>query len=411
MLALQRAIGNAAVAHLVAGRGVRRPWPPVVQRMTGLAQEVSVADYVAAARSVLEDATAGDQVEDVAARLMAIINQALEQLGVPRVDDWAVVEVGGTEFQTNGWKINLASSSVADAISPGADPLKTQAALVGGIYHEARHAEQAFRGARLWVRDNKGVPRAPDALAAALMTAMQIPLHVARAAIASEGASVPVEGEDREWLTSHGKKEHDELQRQARFADRGFFEVKGAWQGAVGPAIDQAENLAARLGAIEAGEHTLDEYRQSEVFRSEREAVAGALAGYNDFMMTSRAKMREAKSLILRYRRIPEEKDAHLLQWRVENLYYGGDPPPAFAQADITRGENLLSLVQELVDTSREVVEPDDFEMLEGKEARADAALLRNDIAAKLGAVAGWKDTLAAYYDARHHDIYAPTNI
>lgn len=149
MLRLQQAAGNRAVGRVLARRAVRQ---------TGLRGEQAINRFVRKAQSFLGRNGDGS-LKEFAIYLGAAINEELAAIGVPAV---RVVMFNQTpnaaEFDASGWAIVLNP----DRFSP-----RRHATLMGDlnsdeaaniamtVVHEARHAEQRFRIARLNAGEGK----------------------------------------------------------------------------------------------------------------------------------------------------------------------------------------------------------------------------------------------------------------
>ncbi len=163
MLRLQQAAGNRAVGRVLARRAVRQ---------TGLRNEQAINRFVHKAQSFLGRNGDGE-LRQFALYLGAAINEELAAIGVPAV---RVVMFNQTpnaaEFDASGWTMVLNP----DMFSP-----RRHATLMGDlntdeaahiamtVVHEARHAEQRFRVARLQAGEGKdaGFDMDDDAAAAA----------------------------------------------------------------------------------------------------------------------------------------------------------------------------------------------------------------------------------------------------
>ena len=143
MLRLQQAAGNRAVGRVLARRAVRQ---------TGLRSEQAINRFVHKAVSFLGRNGDGP-LKHFALYLGAAINEELAAIGVPAVK---VVMLGGipaaAEFDATGWTMVLnpsAFGSSPEAQTMGDLTTNDAAAIAMTILHEARHAEQRFRVARL----------------------------------------------------------------------------------------------------------------------------------------------------------------------------------------------------------------------------------------------------------------------
>ena len=182
------ALGPSPAAPAAAGG---QPTEQPAWAEDGIASELAVAGFVAAAREV-EAEWATLTPADRAGHLGDAANAQLGAAGVPAVDTGlADLPVAG-QFVGRTWRINLDSKQFGrDAVN---------AALMGTIasqvYHEARHAEQTFRMARLLAGRKRARPRAIAA-----------ELHILPA-VAEEAAQSPLDAaseagiEARQWYDS-----------------------------------------------------------------------------------------------------------------------------------------------------------------------------------------------------------------
>jgi hypothetical protein len=160
VLALQRSAGNQAVGRMLA----RKP------KHTGLRDDAVISRFVAKALSFSR--RNGDApLTEYADYLGAAVNTELEALGVPAVTvSVAKGSVGGAaEFHADGWYILLNPDEFSHTGAKTIGELSEQEAslLAGRVMHEARHAEQHFRVARLNAAEGKDQTDADVADAAA----------------------------------------------------------------------------------------------------------------------------------------------------------------------------------------------------------------------------------------------------
>ena len=168
MLRLQQAAGNRAVGRVLARRAVRQ---------TGLRSDQAINRFVRKAQSFL--ARNGDgEVKQFADYLGAAINTELEAIGVPPVRVIMFNQtLNAAEFDASDWTIVLNP----DMFSPRrhatlmGDLTSDEAAHVAmTVVHEARHAEQRFRVARLNAGEGKEAEGEMDETAAAAATAVPL---------------------------------------------------------------------------------------------------------------------------------------------------------------------------------------------------------------------------------------------
>lgn len=165
ILRLQAAIGNQAVQCLLAkhpAANIQKTTPatPRIQRADiGLEQPALMSDFVAQGYAYWQEPANKDKpLADFAAYLVSLANTALSSFGVPQVNH-AMTDSGayGT-FNKFEWMIyfNAVQVSNENSIQTVGGLSQEQAANFAGIaYHEARHAEQAFRVARLLAGQGK----------------------------------------------------------------------------------------------------------------------------------------------------------------------------------------------------------------------------------------------------------------
>jgi hypothetical protein len=163
VLGLQRGAGNKAVARVLARR-VEKP------KGTGMRDDAAIARYVR--KAVIfwrNNPTAG--LFHLANFLGAAANTELNRLGVPDVK----VHInehgpGGAFFYADGWSmvINGVTRDV-NVHTLGELDEDTVAIVAMNVYHEARHAEQRFRVARMQAGEGAeiGFPMDEDAAKAA----------------------------------------------------------------------------------------------------------------------------------------------------------------------------------------------------------------------------------------------------
>jgi hypothetical protein len=148
LLAAQRAAGNRATRRFVQ-RAVTAPPAPIVQRAgSGLAAPKVTGAFTAEAQAILD--TWDDlKPRDRAWRLADAASAQLEALGAPRIagDFGDTRQMGANSygaFSPALWQITLNEAGFRDDCTA-----EQKARTVGTVYHEARHAEQYFRVARM----------------------------------------------------------------------------------------------------------------------------------------------------------------------------------------------------------------------------------------------------------------------
>jgi hypothetical protein len=227
VLRLQQAAGNRAVGRVLARRAVRQ---------TGLRSPAAIDRFVRKAQSFLGRNGDGE-LKQFALYLGAAINEELAAIGVPPVRVFMFNQTANAaEFDASGWTMVLNP----DMFSP-----RRHATLMGDltadeaaniamtVVHEARHAEQRFRIARLQAGEGKEAEGEIDEGAAA-----------AAAAAPLRGGGQQVR-EAREW-------------RENEFGeDSTYREAVSWWATNVRPAItianDAGPDAYERIGRILKG--------------------------------------------------------------------------------------------------------------------------------------------------------------
>ena len=150
MLALQRHAGNQAVMRQFAAPNRRS----IQRALTGLKEVKPTSTYTDEALAYWRDpAKRAQGLKEYAEHLTQRANSALKQLGCPEMTpvfdtsspfraafdfgDWHLI------INLNMWSAKAGASNLADL------SIEEAAAAAGTIYHEARHAEQHFRIARM----------------------------------------------------------------------------------------------------------------------------------------------------------------------------------------------------------------------------------------------------------------------
>jgi len=163
VLRLQQAAGNRAVGRVLARRAVRQ---------TGLRSDSAINRFVHKAHSFLARNGDGD-LKQFADYLGAAINTELEAIGVPAVKVFMLRGMGSkaAEFDAPSWAIALNPDAFSSKGARLMGELSTDEAanIAMTVLHEARHAEQRFRVARLQAGEGKdaGMEMDDDAAAAA----------------------------------------------------------------------------------------------------------------------------------------------------------------------------------------------------------------------------------------------------
>jgi hypothetical protein len=150
VLRLQRTAGNRAARQAVA----RRP-----ARHTGMRKDQAIERY--AAKAVKFWRRNGDlELKYFAIYLGAAANEELAALGVPAVRTKVAKDEPGpaAEFFASDWQMVLHPSGFTkrkDVRTMGELTAEEAAGVAMTIYHEARHAEQRFRVARLFAAEHQ----------------------------------------------------------------------------------------------------------------------------------------------------------------------------------------------------------------------------------------------------------------
>jgi len=146
LLELQRGAGNQAVARVLARR-TQKP-PPA----TGMRAGGAIGDYVRKAVIFLRH-NPDAPLHHFARFLGAAANTELERLGVPdmkvRIDHGGK---GGAHFDVELWEMYIDADGFThrEGVTTLGELTDDEAAIIAmSVYHEARHAEQRFRVARM----------------------------------------------------------------------------------------------------------------------------------------------------------------------------------------------------------------------------------------------------------------------
>jgi hypothetical protein len=150
---LQDSVGNAAAARVLARdtptvtAPAPAPAPPAPTKAgeTGIGARPAVARFVAVAKSIEKEWTTLATADKRAQKLGDAANEELKKAGVEpcTVKVEAMDSAGALGFRT--WTLRIGSNAFAKATVS----LAELADAADTIYHEARHAEQWFRMARL----------------------------------------------------------------------------------------------------------------------------------------------------------------------------------------------------------------------------------------------------------------------
>lgn len=166
ILRLQRTLGNQAVGTLLA-RSTPRPSlaqakltvdthvtpgsAGVIQRKSGLASQSNIITFTTTAREAWEDTEFKRQpLKALSTYLAKAVN---DQLPVPCKIEYSASGVSRGQFDHKTWVIKFNPEEYTkrpEVTTIGQLTREEVAALVDTIYHEARHADQWFRVARVW---------------------------------------------------------------------------------------------------------------------------------------------------------------------------------------------------------------------------------------------------------------------
>lgn len=139
----QQQMNDAGEKPLLAvdGKAGPRTLPSVFK--IGLAQDEAIADYSTKAKDLL--ANQGDKTdEQVALELCAEVNKSLQAQNIPPLNFETKEDIGGRGvFRASEWKLLLSPRQFHE------EKLKDMTQTTSTIYHEARHAEQAYRVAQM----------------------------------------------------------------------------------------------------------------------------------------------------------------------------------------------------------------------------------------------------------------------
>jgi hypothetical protein len=260
VLRLQQGAGNRAVGRVLARRA---------DRQTGMRRGPAIERFVHKAVSFLghnRDA----ELRIFAIYLGAAVNEELAAVGCPAVKVELNQSVKGAEFDAASWTmtINPAEFSHRPGVRTLGDLEREEAAVIAStVYHEARHAEQRFRVARLDAAEGH-------------KPGFTMPGDTAEAAAAAP-------------LTRGGREaqEASEWREDQTGADALYRMVINRWLPEVGPALKLAQSVDAQNVAevYEQIAQQLHDWNQpglaanmvrghlSSARRRRRTAIAGAI--------------------------------------------------------------------------------------------------------------------------------------
>jgi hypothetical protein len=141
---------QAIAARQAAVNAERKPTPPLVVDgkagprtlpilvPQGLATDASLDTYTQDIGAMKPDLAATTSLPARAQKIMVEINARLAAVGVPPITKPVVMSPSLNAFTADNWTMTMGSSALSDPDTAAAT-----------MYHEARHAEQAFRVARM----------------------------------------------------------------------------------------------------------------------------------------------------------------------------------------------------------------------------------------------------------------------
>lgn len=156
ILQLQRTIGNQAVQQLISTSSSARS-AKIQRAEIGLEQSESSDSFVGKGYAYWSnDANKDKSVSDYASHLIKLVNAELGKFGVPATkhDFRTTGDVGA--FRKYEWTIYFNTDQLNEnGATVGALSQKHAADIADTVYHEARHAEQAYRVARMLAGQGK----------------------------------------------------------------------------------------------------------------------------------------------------------------------------------------------------------------------------------------------------------------
>ena len=237
-LKLQRKVGNQAVGQVVAPKRATRP----TERKTGLRRRESI-ERVARKAVIFLRNNPDAKLHHFAIFLGAAINTELDLLGIPNVKVQVSSVGAGTAaaiFDAENWGMVINPDSFTHrGVETLGELTEDEAAIIAmTVYHEARHAEQRFRVARLQAAEGKEGP--------GFTTTEEV--EAAAADWPLEGASALELREAKDWRTNTVGE------------DNTYREAVTSWQGDIRGAARVARDVEAdhadvheRLGRLLKG--------------------------------------------------------------------------------------------------------------------------------------------------------------
>jgi len=209
LLTLQRQVGNAAVARLVARARARTDptptaaGPVLLQRAPafGLGTPQATNEFAKVAVKWWRKYP-GTTFDSFALILVEEANRFLEKIGVPAVELDDKPSTGVAVFSSGTWTIGVNAQAAGYTANTRIGSLKPDelADVANTFFHEARHAEQRFLRARL------AVSKSPGKDAKAIAAEVGTKENIAAAAIKAGGGLSRGEKELAERLTEFAEK-------------------------------------------------------------------------------------------------------------------------------------------------------------------------------------------------------------
>lgn len=255
VLALQRAGGNRATARLL-----RQPAPArrLQRKVTGLREATPTSTFTKAAVDFWKDtANQGTSLDDFAKHLIAKANAELKLLKSHEMKPAFAAIASPGNFDSRNWTVtmNTALFSSRSGVSKVGDlSLDEAAEAAAGVYHEARHAEQHFRIARMLAGESTKTLVAD--IAAEINAATMIPIDVALAAAAAPlsatTANAALLAEAKDWRSATSG------------LHRGYKNVVNVWDMEARAAGSVSYDLPALTGAKAGLETWMNKWRGAD---------------------------------------------------------------------------------------------------------------------------------------------------
>jgi hypothetical protein len=230
LLALQRAAGNAAVTQALS---VQRA-PAKDDDLGGIGAKFAIGQYVGLAHRVQQ---AWGRLTPYS-RVKALLTGANYELGiidVPGVGfELKKLDGDAAEFRADSWKMLVDPPAFAD--DQGTDDLVADSA--SHVYHEARHAEQAFLAARLLAAKKLK----PDEIADTFGIREDIAAQAAKKPLTKPGRERSLAKRIVASETGEGAKFNADLFRDLRQIEKNLDAAETAYNALPdGPAKDKAK--------------------------------------------------------------------------------------------------------------------------------------------------------------------------